>query len=722
MSFNLKLFFTFVIFGIFLALFSVYTFSNVVYERQFEDKLQQSNMMISEKEKKLSEYMKNLNQHLLSAVKNKIFIGYTKDGSNKEYVEELFSTIIYAGHGILQIKYTDNNQKHNIHNNKNLKQEMPLIINKYIEEEYFFKLQTRQKEEIWYSPFGFNLEKGVDKNTIKPIFIVGINLGSGVLQFYVSMDEISNILSDTYSKLLLVDKNGNILIDSQNKLSWSEYFHKDVQLKTLLDEENYYFLKFDSLNKQTYTFLKLEENNEEDLALILIYSDFGTMIDKEMYNVYLSILFSTIVLAVILAFIFSQPVSRMANKIERLNNRLDKKVEQRTAQLKESLRIIDKYVIRSVTDTDGMILRVSDAFCEISQYSREELIGQKHSLIRHPDMPDSLFENMWTTIKSGKTWDGKIKNLAKDGSYYWVSSHIEPNFVNNKIVSYTAIRTKISNKVKLEELNRSLEKRIEEEVKKSTEQLEQIQQEQLKSVKLSSIGSLAAGMTHEINTPLTYIKGNFELMKYDIEDLPESDLKNNILADTAIITDGLNRISNIVEAMKEVSQKSSEVVENVNIYNTLFTALTLSFNNSKQVSKIYINGELFDITNDKNKFEFNALVQKQRIEQLWIIIINNALDELVKIENYETRSLNIEITKENNTIIVDFLDNAGGIKEDIIQKIFEPFISNKERGGMGIGLNIAKKIVDEHGGKISASNHLDGAKFRIELYAEGAKC
>ena len=211
-------------------------------------------------------------------------------------------------------------------------------------------------------------------------------------------------------------------------------------------------------------------------------------------------------------------------------------------------------------------------------------------------------------------------------------------------------------------------------------------------------------------------------MKYDLEDLPESTLKDRILEDTDTITDGLNRISNIVEAMKEVAQTSSESIENVNIYSTLITALTLSFNSSKLISKIYLNNELFDINSDKNKLVLKALVQKQRVEQLWMIILSNALDELVKIEDYGKRRLNIEIKQEGDKIIVDFIDNAGGIKEDIITKIFEPFVSNKERGGIGIGLNIAKKIVDDHSGKITAKNTDNGAQFRIELYTEGAMC
>jgi len=393
----------------------------------------------------------------------------------------------------------------------------------------------------------------------------------------------------------------------------------------------------------------------------------------------------------------------------------NKLTTQEKSDLNASLEIIDKYVIRSIADANGIIIEASKAFCDISKYSKEELIGQPHSIVRHPDMDKKVFQQMWSTIQSGKTWVGRLKNLAKDGTFYWVEAHIEANFENGKIASYTAIRNNITDKILLEELNRSLNKKIELEVAKSTKQLELIQKEQLKSVKLSSIGALAAGITHEINTPLTYIKGNFELIKYDLEELPKSDIRDRILEDTEVITSGLDRISNIVEAMREVSQSSNESKEKTNIYRTLRTALIISNNRIKQVTKIYLNGVLYSLDLEKETAPYFSIVQKQRIEQVWIIIINNALDELVKMTDYEERRLDINIFYENNKVIVEFQDNAGGIKEEILAKIFEAFVSNKQSGGVGIGLNVAKKIVEENDGEIFARNTTNGAVFRIEL-------
>ncbi len=392
-------------------------------------------------------------------------------------------------------------------------------------------------------------------------------------------------------------------------------------------------------------------------------------------------------------------------------------------QLRDSLKIINRYVIRSTTDTNGVIIDASEAFCKISGYSIEELIGKPHSIVRHPDTDPEVFKQMWQTIKQGKKWSGRVKNKTKQGGSYWVEAHIEPQFNDNgDIVAYAAIRTDITDKIlleesqkKLEKINKTLNEKISQEVEKNIKQMELMQEEQIKSVKLSSIGALAAGITHEINTPLTYIKGNFELMQFDIEDLPSSSIKERIEDNTHKILDGISRIANIVESMREVSQISNETKAVENIYSTIHTSLTVSYNAAKTMVKIYLNGDLFSVAMDKDKYRFESYIQKQRIEQVWIIIINNALDELVKIQEYEKRFLKIDIKELEDHIQVTFHDNAGGIKEDILDKLFDPFVSTKKSGGIGVGLNIAKKIVEEQKGSIKAYNKGDGAVFEVLL-------
>jgi len=107
------------------------------------------------------------------------------------------------------------------------------------------------------------------------------------------------------------------------------------------------------------------------------------------------------------------------------------------------MNIIDKeYLLKPksllITETDvkGIITYVNNAFCEVSGYTKEELIGQPHNLVRHPSMPKTLFERIWFNLKSSKPWSGAIKNLRKDGTYFWVDAELVPVSDENKITLY----------------------------------------------------------------------------------------------------------------------------------------------------------------------------------------------------------------------------------------------------------------------------------------------
>jgi len=110
----------------------------------------------------------------------------------------------------------------------------------------------------------------------------------------------------------------------------------------------------------------------------------------------------------------------------------------------------DGKLIVSTTDIQGVMTHVNKAFIEMSGYSEDELIGTAHSILRHPDMPPAAFQDLWDTVNSGKKWQGFVKNLRKDGGYYWVKATVIPNVRNAEVVSYTSVRRKPS-RTKVEE-------------------------------------------------------------------------------------------------------------------------------------------------------------------------------------------------------------------------------------------------------------------------------
>ncbi|GAB3480859.1 PAS domain-containing methyl-accepting chemotaxis protein [Marinomonas epiphytica] len=104
----------------------------------------------------------------------------------------------------------------------------------------------------------------------------------------------------------------------------------------------------------------------------------------------------------------------------------------------------DHYVLVSSTDTKGRITFVNDWFCEVAGYSRESLIGSAHNIIRHPDVPPSVFADMWGNLKQGKSWMGLVKNRCENGDHYWVSAHVSPLLDNGKVIGYESVRRKLA--------------------------------------------------------------------------------------------------------------------------------------------------------------------------------------------------------------------------------------------------------------------------------------
>src|SRR5690554_1432119 len=101
----------------------------------------------------------------------------------------------------------------------------------------------------------------------------------------------------------------------------------------------------------------------------------------------------------------------------------------------------DQYLI-SKTDLKGRITYANPAFVEISDFSRDELLGKAHNLVRHPHMPPAAFQDMWNTLQAGKPWNGIVKNRRKDGGFYWVNALVSPIIENGKITGYASVRVR----------------------------------------------------------------------------------------------------------------------------------------------------------------------------------------------------------------------------------------------------------------------------------------
>jgi len=394
---------------------------------------------------------------------------------------------------------------------------------------------------------------------------------------------------------------------------------------------------------------------------------------------------------------------RSRNTIRNLNLKHQKQFEE----LQEILDIIPMPIF--IKDKHFRYIGCNKALCQFFSIDKTELLGKMVFDIfpydeanafheKDKQMPTTSYQNYKITIKPPEKGEVSLEIHKKR-----IMREDEFDGLVGVLIDVTQMQMQ----------EQYLQNRVKEELDKNLFIQERHQEEMIRNAKFSSIGQMAAGITHEINTPLTYVKGNFEMLLEDIARVVPFPFQEEMLHDGKIIQEGIDRIERIIKTMREASQKSSEKQEKVNLYETVISALILSHNRTKQIVNVTIDSKVFHMGLSPQERNIPCYIQKQRVEQVWIIVLNNALDELIKIEHYHERSLHVTLIETEEEVMVRIYDNAGGINEAILPRIFEPFESTKESSGIGIGLNIAHGIVTQNGGTICAYNANGGAVIEV---------
>ncbi|MBP9489886.1 MAG: PAS domain-containing protein [Aliarcobacter sp.] len=110
--------------------------------------------------------------------------------------------------------------------------------------------------------------------------------------------------------------------------------------------------------------------------------------------------------------------------------------------MNEEIKLNKNTMIVSETDEKGIVVYANDDFCDIAGYTKEELIGKPHNIVRHEDMPKAAFEDLWKTIQSGKIWNGIVKNKTKSGDFYWVNATAYPSKTKDGKIRYISVRVR----------------------------------------------------------------------------------------------------------------------------------------------------------------------------------------------------------------------------------------------------------------------------------------
>jgi PAS domain S-box-containing protein len=356
------------------------------------------------------------------------------------------------------------------------------------------------------------------------------------------------------------------------------------------------------------------------------------------------------------------------------------------------LRLVtEKYIISSVTDLKGRIIDVSQAFCEISGYTKEEMIGCNHNIIRHPDMPKEVFRDLWSRIQNGQGWSGKVKNLKKDGGYYWVYAHIEPLYnTKGEVDSYISVRLDITESELLQE-------KVKEEEEKNRITQELMQQQS----RLAQMGEMISMIAHQWRQPLTAITATTTTLQIKA--------KNNTLNQDKTI-----------ELAQKINNFSQHLSTTINDFRNFFkstknkqnTDFKTILNSVLNIIESTLKSNNITLTIEEKGALKSLYIYDNELKQVILNLIKNAEDALLE-QEVDNPKIIIEIEGR----ILTVKDNAGGIPEEILPNIFDPYFSTKlEKDGTGLGLYMSKIIIEEHcEGRLTVENSTEGAVFKIIL-------
>ena len=411
-----------------------------------------------------------------------------------------------------------------------------------------------------------------------------------------------------------------------------------------------------------------------------LFNDISNIIDEKLnaifYKLALIVILSTIGIIALISITLNFVKNILAS-----TTKLNEEFSNSQSLLEQYKSSVDRSFIVSKTDKKGVITYVNDEFCKISGYSRDELIGKSHNIIRHPDTEMAIFKELWHTIRDKKEpWFGEIKNLKKDKSSYWTKAVINPILDSNQnIIEYIGIRTDIT------ELENAMIAALSAEKAKS---------------------AFLATMSHELRTPLNAVIGFSQILMAK-DDMPKEKIRTFVEKINVSGKHLLNIVNNILDFSKIESGMMNLNKREILLENFINDTTLLVENEALKKNIEIIKKDFFDIA---------LTADEQLLKQVVLNILSNA----IKFSN-QNSAIYISYKKDEENHIISICDEGVGLSQEQLEKLFKPFSQIQEHQnsaikGTGLGLVISQKIIELHNGVIEVtSQEAKGSCFYIKL-------
>jgi PAS domain S-box-containing protein len=490
----------------------------------------------------------------------------------------------------------------------------------------------------------------------------------------------------------------------ENVQTYLEYEKKVKQLSSIFtNDEEFFYLKnkkvFEAIKKRKKTVLLFESGekvvsmslipyyeSKNSLSYFIRLNEQSQIYDMQYRTKILFVVFS-ILIAILIAYTY------YVDNIKSI-------ISKRNEEYEDLLKVMDKYILMTETDLDGIITHVSSAFSEITGYKESELIGRPHNIIRHPNVPKTVFKQMWKELNAGKIWKGEIKNIDKNGNTYWVYGTIVPKFDKNRnIIGYISFRKDITDKKRLDDVNNILKKQIEEKIT----EMEVLDSNLIQQSKKALVGDLVDIIAHQWKQPLSIMS----LYAIDISESVKYGEMTQVYADS--LTEKFNRqIAHLANTLNSFRTffSPNDMYDKFTLYENIENVLLLV---EDELKNNQIN---LEIKGDKDIKLFGI---SNEFQHIFLNFISNSRDAFIE-NDIKNRKILISFVEKNGEIEIDYIDNAGGIKENILHKIFDLNFTTKPIGlGTGVGMYATKLIIDKLNGRITVANYNDGVNFKIFL-------
>ena len=345
-------------------------------------------------------------------------------------------------------------------------------------------------------------------------------------------------------------------------------------------------------------------------------------------------------------------------------------------------RVVDQESIIAITDKKGTIVYANDRFCEISGYSRSELVGQNHRLLKSGEHPPVFYKTLWGTILSGRTWRGEICNRAKDGRLYYVDTIITPLREEGLITHFIALRTDITARKEAEQALAEQGKREEDDRR------------------MEALGRMADGFLHDLNNILTGVMGMAsEAIEGDRD---------------ALLHDAIGRMAQLTRTLRDYSTGRPSEPEPFRLNPLLSCACSLGRHRKGGPKALSIT-ELIEMTQDVDMIGNEG--------QIFEVVLNLVVNAIEAAAGSPQPKVLVRTELAEGRAVIRVEDNGPGVPSSVAPTIFEPFSSTKGRG-RGIGLSVSKSIVVAHGGELRlerAGGGGLGACFQLVLPVQAAR-